>query len=221
MPHFNLRYFLETLGEKRKSDVFITQIGALDGKTFDPVHEYITRFDWSGIIVEPIKEHFEKLKETYKPYPKLALVNTAIGDKDGTAIMHRVSSEDIENEQVPKWGPGLASFYTDRNALAFENVKGLVISEEVTCMTLASLLTQHEVKQIDVLQIDAEGHDYHILKQLDFEKFLPLVIHLEIVNLPKSEQTACKKLLDEHGYIHAKAGYDLLCISPQFFREFV
>ncbi|MFW0777873.1 MAG: FkbM family methyltransferase [Rickettsiales bacterium] len=221
MPHFNLRYFLETVGQKRGDAVFIAQIGALDGKTFDPVHEYITRFNWNGIILEPIKEHFEKLQTTYQGNDRLTLVNTAIGEKDGTAIMHRISNEDIKNERVPKWGPGLASLYTDRNALAFDEVKEFVMTEEVKCMTLASLLAQHKVQQIDVLQIDAEGHDYHILKQLDFNTFMPMVINLEIVNLPKGEQTACKKLLDEHGYLHTKAGYDLLAVSPKFFREFV
>ena len=211
---------MKTLGEQRKTDVFILQIGAMDGKTFDPVHEYITRFQWSGLLVEPIGEHFENLKHNYENYVNIALANVAIGEKDGSTIMHRVSSENIAAEHVPKWGPGLASFYTDRNALAFEGVKPFMQEDEVNCLTLPSLLKQHKISKIDVLQIDAEGHDYHILKQLDFRIYKPMVIHLEIVNLPKAEQTACKKLLDEWGYIHAKCGYDLLAVSKQFFGAF-
>lgn len=220
MPHFNLRYFLETLGKQRQEDVFLLQIGAMDGKTFDPVYEYITRFSWCGLLVEPVQEHFSALREHYKGYDSIILANIAIGERDGVATLYRVMSEDVKEKRVPRWGTGLASFYNDRNALSFEEVKPFVIEEEVHCLRLPALLAEYDVRHIDVLQIDTEGHDYHILRQLDFLKYHPLVINLEIVNLPKAEQNACKKLLDKNGYIHTKAGYDLLAVSPEFFHRF-
>lgn len=220
MPHFNLRYFLETLGERKGEDIFILQIGAMDGKTFDPVHEYITRFGWQGLLVEPVKEHFEALKETYKAHQGIVLANVAVVEQDGEVILHRVRKEDVEAARVPKWGNGLASLYRDRNALAFDNVKPYIIEERVQGQRLSTLLDYHRLPRIDVLQIDAEGHDYSILKQFDFTRYQPLVIHVEIVNMPKPEQTACKRLLDANGYIHTKAGYDLLAVAPAFFKAF-
>lgn len=217
MPHFNLRYFLETLGKERGGEVFLLQIGAMDGKTFDPVHEYITRFGWQGLLVEPIAEQFERLQATYAGHPGMALANVAIGEQSGKAVMHRIPSHHIADGSVPKWGEGLASFYPDRNALAFADVSPLMVEEEVRCCTLPELLEAQGVTRIDVLQIDAEGNDYHILKQLDFTRFTPLVINFELVNLPKGEQTAAKRLLDAQGYIYQKGGYDLLAVSPQFF----
>lgn len=219
MSHFNLRYFLQTLGE-RCDDVFVVQIGAMDGITFDPVHEYITKYGWQGLLVEPLPDQFSKLENTYKGNDKLKFANVAVAEEDGAAIMHRVSDAAVASGDVPRWGYGLGSFYKDRNALAFDDVKELMFEEEVACLSLPSLLNKYVVQEIDVLQIDAEGHDYQILKQLDFAIYEPLVINMEIVNLPKSEQTACKRLLDDRGYIHIKAGYDLLAVSLKFFHKY-
>lgn len=219
MPHFNLRYFLETLGSERGRDVFIVQVGAMDGKTFDPVHEFITKFDWAGLLVEPMPEHFSALQHTYRDHPRLALAHVAIAEKAGEAVMYRIPAEHVESGAVPKWGTGAASLYSDRNALAFDEVRPFIAEHSVDCMTLPQLFTTHKVERIDVLQIDTEGHDYHVLRQLNFARYAPLVINLEIVNLPAAEQTACKHLLDEHGYIHAKGGYDLLAVSKDFFTK--
>lgn len=219
MAHFNLRFFMEALGKQRGEDITLLQIGAMDGSTFDPVHEYITRYGWNGLLVEPISEQFARLQATYASQPQLQLVQAAIADFDGTATMHRVPASAVEQQHVPKWGLGAASFYTDRNALGFSAAQPHLSTEEVCASTLATLLSQHPLQRIDVLQIDTEGHDYHILRQFDFARYKPYVINMELVNLPKDEQSRAKLLLDAAGYLHSKAGYDLLAVHPDFFRE--
>ncbi|PIR19952.1 MAG: hypothetical protein COV45_08215 [Deltaproteobacteria bacterium CG11_big_fil_rev_8_21_14_0_20_47_16] len=219
MPHFNLRHFMETLHAQKGSDVFVLQVGAMDGVSFDPMYEYIQSYRWNGLLVEPISEHFKSLKETYQNSPHIKIANVAIADHSGTATMHRIATEHVVSKQVPRWGMGASSFYNDRNALAFDDVKSFVTQENVKCVTLPELLATNAVEKIDIFQIDAEGHDYHVMKQLDFTRYQPAVIHLEIVNLPKSEQVACKALLDTHGYLHVKAGYNLLAVSPRLIHD--
>jgi hypothetical protein len=119
----------------------------------------------------------------------------------------------VKDETLPRWGMGASSFFMDRNALAWKEIKPHIVEEAVDCMTLHDLLEKHQVKKIDLLQIDAEGYDYRILRQLNFEKFHPHIIHLEIVNLPKSEVGECKQLLDKYDYLHAKNGYNLLAVA--------
>lgn len=219
MPHFNLRYFLETLGKENK-DVFVLQIGAMDGKTFDPVYEFIAKYRWGGLMVEPMEDHFSELQKTYAGHGNIAFDNVAIAEEAGKKIMHFIPTRHIKNGDVPNWGLGASSFYKDRNALEFKEVSHLVEEKQVQCLSLNQLLKKHNIKNIDIMQIDAEGFDYHILKQLDFSKYHPKVIHIEIVNMPKSEATACKHILDANGYLHTKAGYNLLAISPkEFFCE--
>jgi len=216
MPHFDLRHFLETVGEKMGESAFILQVGAMDGKTFDPVHEFIERFRWRGLLVEPIREHFEKLAAAYSGHTGLSFANVAIAAHCGTVEMHRVPSEHVLDGSVPRWGLGAASFYTDRNALGFDEVRPFVVAEKVPCLTLPELLARYKVEQIDIFQIDAEGFDYHVCKQLDFNRYRPKVINMEIVNMPKAERTACKRMLDSAGYLYVKGGYDLLAVSNEF-----
>lgn len=219
MPHFDLRHFLETLGERLGSNAFVVQVGAMDGKTFDPVHEFIKRFGWSGLLIEPVREHFERLRETYRENPGITFANVAVAGHSGTVELFRVPSEHVIEGRVPKWGLGAASVYADRNALSFPEVRPFVVREEVSCMTLPEILRQNNVARIDILQIDVEGFDYQALKQLDFSLYRPKVINMEIVNIPKSERTACKRLLDSHGYTYVKAGYDLLAVSLEDFMK--
>lgn len=203
---------MESLFKEKGEDVCVLQIGAMDGITFDPVHEYITRYNWSSLLIEPMPEQFKKLQENYAPYPKVSLENIAIAEHIGEVTLHTIPTVHVEQGTVPKWGVGATSLYKDRNALAFEKVAPLIVEQTVSCTTLEVLLEKHTIESIDVLQIDTEGYDYHVLKQLDLNKYTPKVINMEIVNLPKDEQNKCKQLLDQFGYLHTKAGYDLLAI---------
>ena len=45
----------------KKDDFFFIQIGSNDGKYDNPIHEYVIKFKWSGILVEPNINCFNKL----------------------------------------------------------------------------------------------------------------------------------------------------------------
>jgi FkbM family methyltransferase len=201
-------------------DTFILQIGAMDGKTFDPVYEYVTQHNWPGLMIEPVAEHFIQLQKNYENYPKVRCVNVAIAEHEGLQTLYRIPSQHIKDAQVPKWGLGASSFYKDRNALAFKEVEPYVIEEEVTCNTLANTIKSYDITSIDILQIDTEGYDFHILKQVDFTRFKPAIINMEIINLPKTERNAVHALLDQHHYLYTKAGYDLLAIHIPTLAKF-
>src|SRR3989442_714337 len=46
-------------------DFFVLQIGACDGVMADPIHKWIKKYKWQGILVEPQKKEFERLKISY------------------------------------------------------------------------------------------------------------------------------------------------------------
>lgn len=50
---------------KATKDFFFIQIGAHDGIMDDPIHEWIERFGWRGIFVEPQSAPFNRLKTGY------------------------------------------------------------------------------------------------------------------------------------------------------------
>ena len=104
--------------------------------------------------------------------------------------------------------------YEDRNQINTPMFQPYVEQEVVKAIPLMELLNKHQVSHLDVLVIDTEGHDYHILKQLDFTRYLPKIIFAEYVNLPAHEQLEMKKLLTQHGYIYTPQ-FDILAVRPE------
>jgi FkbM family methyltransferase len=190
------------------SDIFFVEIGANDGVCGDPLHPHIVRHRWRGLLVEPLPDVFLQLKETYKQCKGLLFENIAIGENPGWRDMHRISADALSNGTLPPWTKGIASFFNDRNALggcripgsAFEEIRSHITVEKVPCDTLQNVLRKHGVTKIDVLQVDVEGYDYHVLKQLDFSLFRPKIIRIEWLNLPDDEKSLALELLNSQGY---------------------
>jgi FkbM family methyltransferase len=197
---------------RQGGETFILQIGAMDGQTDDPVHESLMCNDWPALLVEPVAEYFEQLRAVYRDRPLVRFANLAVAEHSGETEFHRITPEAIAAGQVPEWGHGASSLYRDRNALDWEHIRPHIITETVPCLTLPDLLKSFAIERIDVLQIDAEGHDFAILRQLDFKRYRPAIINLEIVNLPEDEQEMCRALLSANGYVWEKTGYDLVAV---------
>ena len=60
--------------------------------------------------------------------------------------------------------------------------QGKINTKKISCKTLTEIIddTIYKGKKIDFLNIDAEGHDLEVLKSLNFKKYLPEVICIEI-----------------------------------------
>lgn len=155
-------------------------------------------------------DYFLELQHTYKDRPLVTCANVAITEHNGTVMMHRVDPAAVEEGHVPRWAKGASSLYQDRTALCWADIKPYLTTIEVPCLTLHSLLSYYGVERIDVLQIDAEGYDYHILRQIDWTHHRPRLINFEIVNLPENEQKEAQSLLAQQGYVFEKTGYDLV-----------
>jgi FkbM family methyltransferase len=197
---------------ERQPGVFFVQIGAMDGVRFDPLFPLVTRHGWRGLLVEPLPDLFAELQRTYRDRDGLAFENAAIADSDGERVMFRIPPGRIEENGLPDWAAGLGSLYADRNALAWPQLAPHVIQQPVRCLTLPALLAKHRVERIDVLQIDTEGADFAVLMQLDWRRFRPAIIQLEICNLAADEKTRCRALLTGHGYRIAEGNNDMLAV---------
>lgn len=51
---------LTGLGRRHGGDVFVLNIGAMDGVSFDGTRPYVDRYGWRGLFVEPVPELFER-----------------------------------------------------------------------------------------------------------------------------------------------------------------
>jgi FkbM family methyltransferase len=156
-------------------EFFFVQIGGHDGKKYDPIHHYVTSFSWKGIIVEPVAEYFAALKETYKSYANVVLVKGAICEANGRVTIHKVNPA---RSDLPAWSKGIASLDADHHKKS--NIPSdAIVKEEVEGITFDGLLERYRVNHIDLLQIDAEGYDYRIIKSLPFSTVKPRLINFE------------------------------------------
>jgi FkbM family methyltransferase len=202
----------------RSQDVFFLEIGAMDGIAFDPLYDAVLKHGWGGLLVEPLPDLFAQLSRTYAGRKGIILENIAIADTTGSMTMTRVKPDAVAQGLVPSWAKGMSSLFEDRNGLAghrisgedFEKIRPHIMRETVRCDTLDNILRKHDIAKVDILQIDVEGYDYHVLKQVDFSRFRPTVIRMEWCNLPQNEKQSSRDLLRRWGYRMAEVEFDLI-----------
>jgi len=159
--------------KKNYKDFFFIQIGANNGKRFDPIFNIVNKLNLKGIALEPVKEYFDELVLNYKNSNVLP-VNKAIFEENKEITIYRVKQDAVINE----WEKGIASLNSEHYKKS--NVSDAnIIKETVEAITFEKLFKDYNVSNIDLLQIDTEGYDYNLLKLFPFEKFQPSIIHFE------------------------------------------
>ncbi|WP_019501416.1 FkbM family methyltransferase [Pseudanabaena sp. PCC 6802] len=80
--------------------------------------------------------------------------------------------------------------------------------EEVECFTLDSLIARENVQRVDLLKIDAEGHEIKVLQGSDrlLKEFSPIILYENIVDATSSNLPAAKFLTN--------IGYKLFKYQP-------
>jgi FkbM family methyltransferase len=190
--HTKFESLIEKYSEERE-DFFVLQIGACDGVTYDPIHKWIKKYGWRGILVEPQKEMFEKLKRNYDHNHKLIFENVAVAEDNRDRTLYTIKDENMNADWHYAIGSLLTNFYGGEG-------KDMMKAETVHCITFDGLLDRHQVSHIDLLQMDVDGYDYELIKLFDFERIKPQLFRYEHMHLRPSERLACKKYLSQYGY---------------------
>lgn len=182
-------------------DAVFVQIGANDGLTGDPLQGLLAGAgsQWRGVMVEPVGHLFAQLRECYGSRPGLQLENAAIGEEDGAITIHRIRTEQGD----PLWLEQLASLDREvlqRNAGQFGQFSDRIVSEDVACLTVSTLLQRHQIQSLDLLLIDTEGWDWRVLRQFDLARLKPKLILYEHQHLSQDEHSDAHALLERHGY---------------------
>lgn len=220
----SLSDFLSTYSLSKKGNFTVIQIGANDGITNDPIHKFIKRDRWKGVLLEPQKAVFDQyLKKIYKKNIGLHPICAAIGREDGIQKIYKIGFCDM------RWATGLASFSKEKVEELFENgivekncqKFGIAIPsdpekrisyEEVPVISPETLIQKFNIKTIDLLQIDAEGFDLEVIRIFDVPKTIPKAIIFENVNHSKQELEDCFQMLKSNGYSLKKFGRDTLAV---------
>ena len=203
--------YLDKLDSKLNGDISFCEIGAMDGKRHDDMYKYIQRYNWKGLLVEPLKDMFQQLKKNYSNKSGLIFENSAISNRNGNKYIYRVPKNIIKKEKLPGWVDGISSFHKDKSEIS--RFDDYAVREKIRAITVNSLVKKHNIERIDVLQIDTEGHDFKIFKQI-FPKFQPLFIKIEYKHLEKEEKKEIKQTLQNYGYNVVRKNGDYIATYP-------
>jgi FkbM family methyltransferase len=190
------------------------QVGANDGRRADPIAAYVARFDWGGLMLEPLPAMFAALRRNRGESPRLTFLNAALDERTGSRSIFQLRP-DLTG--LPDWAWGLASFDRERVGTAAKEL-GLA-ADAVETLSVATV-TWDEVWQkfghpvCDVLVIDTEGYDIALLRWLDLARRRPRVIHFEHACVNGAERLAFYGHLLEHGYEIATSGPDTIAYLP-------
>lgn len=200
---------------EKGNELFFVQIGANDGVIYDPIHSFVQRSEWRGVLVEPVRAYFERLKENYRDNERLIFENVAISDRTEVRDFYRVR-EDVPF--LPEWCHGLGTFDQDvlmTHTWAIPDLERYVIKEKIRCISFSDLISKHGIKKIDLLLVDTEGFDYEILKQVDFEKMAPRILLYEHQYIDKGKRLDLERSLTMSGYRLSRHFGNTLAYLPE------
>ena len=194
-------------------EIMFIQIGGNDGIYVDPIHKYyVNNQIWKGYVFEPNPEIFEKLTNNLKAIQtRVFPICKAISDNDGYDYLL------VQNSASREFASEISSLEKS-TFIKQKNIGAKYKKVKVETCRLVTFCIQNKIQNIDLLQVDTEGHEYRIIMDLNLQLTIPKIIHLEIghLNIRKSKKIVAK--LQSNGYSLHWGGHDgdLVCIKQQF-----
>lgn len=183
------------------------QVGANDGRRGDPIYELVRDLGLRGLLVEPQPEPFATLEKNYEGVEGLRFENAAVTDEDGPAEMVTTLDRSTIGSMTPT-----------RNILKLRKEQELA-KIVVAGLTFDSIMKRQQMDRFDLLQIDTEGFDYRVLRQVDLRRRGVKVVNLEYYCLPVSERLAACEQLDAADFVWDFGRMDLLAVRRDVFED--
>lgn len=148
---------------KNKKKGFYIDVGAAH-----PIYDNVTKLfydlGWSGINIEPLKNHYDILVQERKRDTNLSI---GISNTDGALVFY--------------YFPDIDGWSTIDKKRAEDAVKKGHKYEklDIEVKTLSFICKQYVSQEIDFLKIDVEGHELSVLQGADWVQFRPKVVVYE------------------------------------------
>jgi FkbM family methyltransferase len=200
------KQILNRYNEKKNGNVHFLQIGAMDGVKHDDLYPFVMSHDWTGVLVEPLPDMFEKLIDNYALKDGLRFENSAITVKSGPIQLHRIPIEKVRDKTVPEWAEGCSTLILDGY---IDDLLPHMVSETVRGITIDTLYEKYG-NSFDFVQIDTEGYDYNIFLQLMNLGLTADLYKIEIAHITYTKTVWMRWVLENQGYKTFIDGYDLI-----------
>lgn len=160
---------------------FFIELGAMDGVIYSNTKFFEDSLGWTGILIEPEKNQFQRLKQNR---PNCILSDYAISEVDGEVIFNTRNGGDS--------GGGIADRHIDETIREEDNIK--LLSKPFTKL----LWELGKPERVDLFVIDVEGGELGILKTFDWG--IPVYIICIETHPANKDYEECKKILIENGF---------------------
>jgi len=138
--------------------------------------------------------------QRYRDRAGVRVERAAVSTRDGEAPFYHLRKVP---GKTPAWFTLLGTLNREmllKGRSSIPEIDSLVIEERVPTVRLDTLLARHGISRIHLLVIDAEGHDWEVLRALDFTRFRPVLLMFEHQYLSPNDKAAAYALLETHGY---------------------
>jgi FkbM family methyltransferase len=150
-----------------KRDGIFIEVGAADGVDQSNTILLEKKYNWTGLLVEPIREQFE--------YCKKIRTNSVVENYCLTSSVEGATTRHMSRSNLTS------------SVLSENDIDRSHPNESVEISTLNNLLKKFHIKHVDILSLDVEGYEievlegyddnegnikYLIVETWDFEKFL-------------------------------------------------
>jgi len=176
----NTSYALHSLDIKMKNYLnyeggFFIECGANDGVSQSNTKIFEDLMGWKGILIEASPSAYEK-----------CVINRPNSKVYNCCLV----SDDSINQIEGDFDGGLMSSIGGTRL----NSNNLIT---VNCRTLSSILEENGVDKVDFFSLDVEGYEYQVLLGLDFNRWSPEYILVEILSV---NFNSIYELLSKNGY---------------------
>lgn len=186
---------------KNKRDGLYVDVGCYHPKKYSNTY-LLHKKGWNGVNVDLNQL---KIKAFNMLRPNDHNVVAAVSDQE--------TEMEIFHDGVYSLGATLNKSFSEQSP------DELLKVEKIKTRTLNSIMEQSPFskQEIDLLSIDAEGHDFEVLRSIDLQRYKPKIVIIEkhSPNIDGILQSDIYKYLHEQGYKLANwVGYSLFFVSP-------
>ncbi|MCS4142545.1 hypothetical protein [Salinibacter ruber] len=199
--------------------VNIVQVGANDGKTNDPIYDFIreNKENTNIILVGPTKQVIPYLRGNYSFHGTAEIVNKAIGlDNESSLELYGLKEEyweyvsDQYNKDWPDYRAPTGIVSSDReyvrkwiseNVTLEKSEDDMLKTFRVGSVSPKQILRQSNIMDsVDILQVDVEGMDDSVVYSFFRNSLYPSIINIEKNHLSNEREEKYDMRLKDNDY---------------------
>ena len=200
-------FISKNLSTFKNSGTFI-ELGASDGIKFSNTKFFEDELGFTGILIEPTPGLFELLEKTR---PNNKLYNCAISTKKGPVEFL------VGGGVGGPWTSGIKDTLSRPHIAKWHASDSKNINVETK--KISSIVRDSKIQYIDLFSIDVEGGEYEVLKTVDWDIPIYLII-IEMSDLDSIKDDLCRELLKEKGYkFHKVVGASEIWYDSEYMQK--